>query len=104
MIFFLFVDLFAIIVFWRDEKLRLLSGPLVQQIPVCVSLKLTANKDALSGCLAALVDCLEDDSLLKAVNSSLLMLTRSEDVRVRLLTLQCSVSIWQAHGPKLRSM
>ena len=34
-------------------------------------------------CLNALVDCVEDDSSVRAVNTALLMHTRSEDARVR---------------------
>ena len=94
----------SILVYWRDEKLRLISGPLVQQVPVCVALKQTASKQVLIGSLNALVDCLEDDSLVKAVNLALLMHTRSEDARVRLLALQSSVSMWQTHGIKLRGI
>lgn len=89
-------------VYWRDEKLRIVSGPLIQQIPVCINFKLTAEKQTLVDCLNALVDCLEDDSSVRVVNTALLMHTRSEDARVRLLALVCTVSMWQTHGNKLR--
>ncbi|THH02630.1 hypothetical protein EW145_g6726 [Phellinidium pouzarii] len=88
--------------YWRDEKLRHVTGPLTQQISVCVELKIGAGKALLSACLSALVDCLEDDSSVKAVNLAVLMQTRSEDPRIRLFSLSCAVAMWQAHGAKLR--
>ncbi|KAH8112066.1 hypothetical protein DFH11DRAFT_1788270 [Phellopilus nigrolimitatus] len=89
-------------VYWRDGKLRLVSGPLIQQIPVCVNLKTSQGKTLLSECLSALVECLEDDSSVKAVNLAVLMHSRSDDRRVRLFALSCSVTMWQAHSAKLR--
>ncbi|KAI5117129.1 hypothetical protein M0805_007713 [Coniferiporia weirii] len=89
-------------VYWRDEKLRHISGPLIQQIPVCVELKFSAGKAPLSSCLSELINCLEDDAPIKAANLAVLMHTRSEDARVRLFALSCSVAMWQAHSAKLR--
>lgn len=89
-------------VYWRDEKIRLISGPLIQQIPICVGLKINSGKTSLSECLSALIDCLEDDSSIKAANLAVLMHTRSEDARIRIFALQCAVAIWQANGVKLR--
>ena len=93
-----------ILVCWQDEKLRLISGPLVQQVLVRIALKQTMSKQVLIGSLDVLIDCLEDDSSVKAVNLALLVHTRSEDARVRLLALQCAVSMWRIHGVKLRGM
>lgn len=93
-----------ILVYWRDEKLRLISGPLVQQVPVRIALKQTMSKQVLIGSLDALVDCLEGDSFVKAVNLALLVHTRSGGARVRLLTLRCAVSMWRTHGVKLGSL
>ena len=92
-----------IAVYWRDDRLRLVSDPLVQQIAICIKLRIpTSGRTLLSDCLSALVDCLEDDASVKAVNLAVLMHTRSEDARVRIFALQCSVAMWQAHGTKLR--
>ncbi|KAG6909155.1 hypothetical protein DXG01_001782 [Tephrocybe rancida] len=86
--------------FWRDDKLRQLAGPLVQQLPVC--LKATPeSKTAVQDCLVALVDNVTDDMLLKSVNLDVLMHTRSDDVRLRLLALTCSEKLWRVHGGKL---
>lgn len=48
-----------------------------------------------------MVTCMDDDSQLKATNLGVLMLTRSEDSRVRLFALGCAVAIWQSNGKKL---
>ncbi|KAL5525140.1 UTP10 [Sanghuangporus sanghuang] len=90
-------------VYWRDDRLRLISEPLTQQIPVCINLSISEGRTLLSKALSALVDCLEDDTLAKAMNHAVLMHTRSEDARIRIFALQCSVAIWQAHGSKLRA-
>ena len=89
------------LVYWRDDRVRLVSEPLTQQIPVCVYLRINDGKTLLSDTLSALVGCLEDDTSVKAVNHSVLMHTRSEDTRIRIFALQCSVDMWQAHSSKL---
>ncbi|KAG6868785.1 hypothetical protein C0993_010712 [Termitomyces sp. T159_Od127] len=86
--------------FWRDDRLRQIASPLIQQIPVCIKSP-TEDKSALQGCLVALVECVTDDMLLKSINLEVLMHTRSEDVRLRLLALTCSTKLWQVHGGKL---
>jgi len=48
-----------------------------------------------------MVDCVNDDALLKSINLDLLMHTRSEDPRLRLFALTCSEQLWRAHGRKL---
>ncbi|TDL26887.1 hypothetical protein BD410DRAFT_763071 [Rickenella mellea] len=89
-------------VFWRDDKIRQISGPLIEQLPVAVDMKIGAQgKTAISSCINGMVDCADDDNLLKFINLQVLMHTRSEDSRVRLLALSCSVSLWQAEGQKL---
>ncbi|KAL5520451.1 hypothetical protein ACEPAG_9675 [Sanghuangporus baumii] len=90
-------------VYWRDDRLRLISEPLVQQIPIPINLRISEGRTLLSNALSTLVDCLEDDASVKAANHAVLMHTRSEDTRVRIFALQCSVAIWQAHGSKLRA-
>ncbi|KAG6902640.1 hypothetical protein C0995_013765 [Termitomyces sp. Mi166 len=86
--------------FWRDDRLRQIASPLIQQIPVCIKSP-TEAKSALQDSLVALVECVTDDMLLKSINLDVLMHTRSEDVRVRLLALGCSTKLWQVHGGKL---
>ncbi|KAG6888638.1 hypothetical protein C0992_007990 [Termitomyces sp. T32_za158] len=86
--------------FWRDDRLRQIASPLIQQIPVCIKSP-TEDKSALQSCLVALVECVTDDMLLKSINLEVLMHTRSEDVKLRLLALACSTKLWQVHGGKL---
>lgn len=88
-------------VFWRDDKLRQMSSPLIAQAAVCIKLNYTDGKIQLQECLGALTDSATDDNLLKAINLDLLMHTRSEDVRLRLLALTCSEALWRVHGGKL---
>lgn len=64
--------------------------------------KQLSESDLLSEALAGLVECAEDDVLVKDVNLKVLMQTRSEDVRVRLAAVQCATAIWAAQGHKLR--
>ncbi|KAG5644278.1 hypothetical protein DXG03_008763 [Asterophora parasitica] len=87
--------------FWRDDKLRQLASPLILQVPVCVRSNTAEAKSSLQDCLIALVDSATDDMLLKSINLDILMHTRSEDVRLRLLALTCSEKLWKTHGGKL---
>ncbi|KAF9480276.1 hypothetical protein BDN70DRAFT_905831 [Pholiota conissans] len=87
--------------FWRDDKLRQLSTPLTGQIKTCVKPDYTEGKQELQDCLAALVDSVIDDTILKAINLNLLMHTRSEDPRVRILALASVQALWRSNGGKL---
>ncbi|KAG5339884.1 hypothetical protein C0989_003102 [Termitomyces sp. Mn162] len=86
--------------FWRDDRLRQIASPLIHQIPVCIKSP-TESKSALQNSLVALMECITDDMLLKSINLDILMHTRSEDVRQRILALTCSTKLWHAHGGKL---
>ncbi|KAI0311668.1 hypothetical protein OF83DRAFT_1068421 [Amylostereum chailletii] len=87
--------------FWRDDKLEQTLTPVINQVPVCAAINTAEAKAALADCLAALCDTLSDDASLKRLNLDLLMHTRSEEARVRILALQCSTALWHAHGMKL---
>ncbi|THU93396.1 hypothetical protein K435DRAFT_779869 [Dendrothele bispora CBS 962.96] len=87
--------------FWRDDKLRQVASTLVSQIPVCARFSSLENKQLLQSCLVAMVEHLTDDTLLKSVNLDILMHTRSEESRVKLFALECSETLWKAHGGKL---
>ncbi|RDB23790.1 U3 small nucleolar RNA-associated protein 10 [Hypsizygus marmoreus] len=87
--------------FWRDDKLRQVASPLIQQVPFCVKANSVEGKTSLQDSLLALVDSATDDMLLKAVNLEILMHTRSEDVRLRLFALTCGEKLWRVHGGKL---
>ncbi|KAF8064012.1 hypothetical protein FPV67DRAFT_198389 [Lyophyllum atratum] len=87
--------------FWRDDKLRQVASPLIQQVPVGVKWNTAEGKVALQDGLVALVDSVTDDMLLKSINLDVLMHTRSEDVQLRLFTLTCSEKLWRVHGGKL---
>ncbi|TFK95259.1 NUC211 domain-containing protein [Pterulicium gracile] len=90
-------------VFWHEDKARQFSGPLIQQIPVCVRLFPT-SADArllLEQCLVALAENTSDDIVLKTINLNVLLHTRSEETKVKLLALSCSEALWAAHAGKL---
>ncbi|KAI0830231.1 hypothetical protein BC628DRAFT_1357002 [Trametes gibbosa] len=87
--------------FWRSDKLRQLVSLAAQQVPVAVRLNLPNTKDTLAGFLVALLGIIDDNVHSKALNLDLLMHSRSEDARVRLLSLTCAEQLWQAHGEKL---
>lgn len=88
--------------FWRDDKLRQIAIPLIQQVPQCTTFPVdTEAKSLLQQCLDALVEDVSDDALLKTINLDLLMHTRSESAKVRQFALLCSESLWGAHGGKL---
>lgn len=42
-----------------------------------------------------------DNALLKSLNIDLLLQTRSEEVRVRICSLQCAAHMWNSDGPRL---
>lgn len=88
-------------VFWRSDKLRLLVPLAAQQVPVAVRVNLLDVKVALADFLDALLGILDDDVLTKSLNLDILMHSRSEDARVRLLSITCAEQLWRAHGEKL---
>jgi hypothetical protein len=89
-----------VIGFWRDDKLRQLSKPLIRQVAVCCA-SFHDQRRLLQNALNALADTVTDDSLLKSINLDILMHTRSEDATLRTYALSCSEMIWQNHGGKL---
>ncbi|KAI0776755.1 hypothetical protein BD413DRAFT_469201 [Trametes elegans] len=88
-------------VFWRSDKLRQMVPLATQQVPEAVRLNLSDGKDALTDLLVSLLGIVDDDVLSKALNLDILMHSRSEDARVRLLSLACVEQLWRAHGEKL---
>ncbi|KAH6904492.1 hypothetical protein BKA70DRAFT_1373519 [Coprinopsis sp. MPI-PUGE-AT-0042] len=88
--------------FWRNDKLRQIATTLTAQIAPAAMLELTpSGKDLLTDCLISLVEAAHDDTLVKTINLSILMHTRSEEARVRLYALSCAEAIWRASGVKL---
>ena len=87
--------------FWRNDKLRQLLGPLVGQMEVSVRYNDEECKTAISECLLGMAEVITDDNLLKSLNIDILMATRSEDPRLRCQALVCSEAIWRGHGGKL---
>lgn len=61
------------------------------------------GKQTLIRALVAMTSCIDDHEILKSLNLSILMHTRSEDTRLRIYALACAVGIWQEHGKKLSS-
>ena len=60
-------------------------------------------RERLVSCLVSVITLLPNSSsdLLKRLNLDLLMHTRSEDARVRILALACATEMWKAEGGKL---
>ena len=96
---FLLIYLYA--VFWRDDRLRQLTSPLVEQVAVCIKSNYAEGKTLLQECLSALVDSITDDTQLKTINLNILMHTRSDDAKLRIFALTCSETLWRNHGGKL---
>ncbi|KAF9451337.1 hypothetical protein P691DRAFT_663457 [Macrolepiota fuliginosa MF-IS2] len=88
--------------FWRDDKLRQIASPLIQQVPLCTKLPVDLDaKTLFQQCLDAIVEDVSDDALLKSINLELLMHTRSENAKIRQFALMCSTSLWRTHSGKL---
>ncbi|TCD67119.1 snoRNA-binding rRNA-processing protein utp10 [Steccherinum ochraceum] len=87
--------------FWRDDKYKQLLPSLVGQIGVAAHFNSSEARATVSDCLLALTGAVQGDATLKSINLDVLMQTRSEDVRVRVLALQCSEALWRSHGGKL---
>lgn len=104
------------IVFWREDKLATLLPHVLSQLPIAVHLPCpspaivaspetqpTMPRQRLISCLLSVLALLPNTSsdLLKRLNLDLLMHTRSEDARVRILALECTTEMWKADGGKL---
>ncbi|KAI6037989.1 hypothetical protein EDC04DRAFT_2699173 [Pisolithus marmoratus] len=98
-------------VFWREDKVAVVLPHLLSQLPTSISLSSERtnpssgadHKQLLIACLVSLVSLLPASAadLLKRLNLSLLMHTRSEDARQRMLALECASAIWKEEGGKL---
>ncbi|KAF9221723.1 hypothetical protein BS17DRAFT_710411 [Gyrodon lividus] len=103
-------------VFWREDKLSAILPHLLSQVPTAIHLPATspvanvlpatqspAPKQLLTSSLLSLLSLLPSSSsdLLKRLNLDLLMHTRSEDARIRILALECACELWKADGGKL---
>ncbi|KAF8440039.1 hypothetical protein L210DRAFT_3760928 [Boletus edulis BED1] len=103
-------------VFWREDKLSTLLPHLLSQVPCVVHLPSPfpdtfapsetppkTPRERLVSCLVSVTVLLPNTSsdLLKRLNLDLLMHTRSEDARVRILALTCATEMWRAEGGKL---
>ena len=97
-------------VFWHDPRIRPLISPLVGQLGISLVSSTVSGRTVsselqlLSHAFTGIVECTEDDSLLKDMNMKVLMHTRSEDVRVRLAAVQSAAIIWDSQGRKLRGV
>jgi len=104
------------IAFWREDRLKQISGPLVSQIPiVCDSFTgidgEAGRRSLLSDALSALAGAVSEDydergggsggALLKSLNLGILMQTRSEDAKQRIFSVQCATELWKTNGIKL---
>ncbi|KIP06398.1 hypothetical protein PHLGIDRAFT_128310 [Phlebiopsis gigantea 11061_1 CR5-6] len=87
--------------FWREDRLRTISSPLIAQIPVSADVQTPEARAVVSECIIVLGEAVNDDALIKKINLDVLMHTRAEDARVRLYALTCSEALWRAHGGKL---
>ena len=101
-------------VFWREDRLKQISEPLISQISVvCNSFAGVggeADRKSLSAALCALAGAVSEDydergggsggALLKFLNLGILMQTRSEDPKQRIFSLQCATELWKTNGTK----
>ena len=90
--------------FWSDDRLKVLGGSVAAQISVAARLNTPEVKTTIVDCLVTLIEAIQSDTILKAMNLNILMNTRSEDSRVRLLALTCGEALWRGHGGKLMGM
>ncbi|KIJ60905.1 hypothetical protein HYDPIDRAFT_42974 [Hydnomerulius pinastri MD-312] len=103
-------------VFWREDKLSSILPHLLSQLPtvirlpspssIAIATSVTATKtpkELLTDALLSLTSLLPSTSsdLLKRFNLDLLMHTRSEDARIRIMALECAGEMWKAEGGKL---
>jgi U3 small nucleolar RNA-associated protein 10 len=101
--------------FWREDRLKQISEPLVSQLPmVCnsfIGIGGETNRRTLSSALCALAGAVSEDydergggsggALLKSLNLGILMHTRSEDTKHRIFSVQCATELWKTNGDKL---
>ena len=102
--------------FWREDRLKQISGPLVSQIPVACNsftgIEGEADRESLlSDALCAIAGAVSEDydergggsggALLKSLNLGILMQTRSEDTKQRIFSVQCATELWKTNGIKL---
>lgn len=90
-----------LVVFWRDDRFKELVSPVVAQIAVAAHFNKAEASSSIMECLLALTEAVQSDTILKAINMGVLMHTRSEDARLRVLALTCSDALWSEHGGKL---
>lgn len=104
------------IAFWREDRLKQVSGPLVSQIPIMCNSFTGIGGEAergalLSGALCSLAGAVSEDydergggsggALLKSLNLGILMQTRSEGSKQRIFSIQCATELWKTNGIKL---
>ncbi|KAF8315807.1 hypothetical protein DL93DRAFT_2154983 [Clavulina sp. PMI_390] len=83
---------------WNDKQLASISSSLIGQIAVQPLLPSDNRTEVLPLCLAHLAAAMTREDHLKALNLNILMQTRSEDARVRLLALRTAVQVWTTAG------
>ena len=88
----------------HDRRVRWENGSVAAQISVAARLNTPEVKTTIVDCLVTLIEVIQSDTILKAMNLNILMNTRSEDSRVRLLALTCGEALWRGHGGKLMGM
>jgi U3 small nucleolar RNA-associated protein 10 len=104
------------IAFWREDRLKQISAPLISQIPVVCNSFTGIDGEAdrrslLSHALCALAGAVSEDydergggsggALLKSLNLGILMQTRSEDAKQRIFSVQSATELWRTNGIKL---
>jgi U3 small nucleolar RNA-associated protein 10 len=70
----------------------------VPQLAVLPTLPAAGRADLLPECIAHLANTMDREDQLKKLNLDVLMTTRSEDPRVRLLALRSAVEAWTIAG------
>lgn len=86
---------------WNDKQLGTILAALVPQIAVGPSLSYEGRGDLLRPTLAQFANLLTREDQIKRLNLDILMHTRSEDARIRLLAMKCAVQAWTSAGSVL---
>ncbi|KAF8335871.1 uncharacterized protein EI90DRAFT_3152860 [Cantharellus anzutake] len=82
----------------KDTQLSNLITPLAKQISVWPGLPSADREDLVPKCITRFFGALGREELIKKLNMEVVLQTRSEDVKVRLLALKTAIHSWTEEG------
>lgn len=91
----------VVIAYWTDELLTKLLPNLVAQLPVAYSFADESADAVYAKTMASLSGTTSSPSLLKSLNHTLLLHTRSDTPEIRLLALQVVEAVWTRSGDEM---